>query len=97
MKLIVADGKRRQTDVANTEQLLRIIQSVPSKKAEPLTNTRMKPLMLDWTERENIGLRKPLKTVLAPCAQSNEIKNIHLVNYRGMGDLTVDQIAPDRY
>ena len=29
------DGKRRLTDVANTEQLLRIIQSIPSKKAEP--------------------------------------------------------------
>lgn len=30
-----ADGKKRLTDVVNTEQLLRIIQSVPSKKAEP--------------------------------------------------------------
>ena len=29
------DGKMRLTDVANTEQLLRIIQSIPSKKAEP--------------------------------------------------------------
>ena len=29
------DGKRYKTDVANTEQLLRIIQSTPSKKAEP--------------------------------------------------------------
>ena len=29
------DGKRYNTDVANTEELLRIIQSVPSKKAEP--------------------------------------------------------------
>ena len=29
------DGKRYSTDVANTEQLLRIIQSVPSRKAEP--------------------------------------------------------------
>ena len=29
------DGKRYNTDVANTEQLLRLIQSVPSKKAEP--------------------------------------------------------------
>ena len=29
------DGKKRFTDVANTEQLLRLIQSVPSKKAEP--------------------------------------------------------------
>ena len=29
------DGKRYKTDVANTEQLLRIIQSIPSRKAEP--------------------------------------------------------------
>ena len=29
------DGKRYQTDVATTEQILRIIQSIPSKKAEP--------------------------------------------------------------
>ncbi len=35
LKLKAADGKRRRTDVANTEQLLRIIQSIPSKKAEP--------------------------------------------------------------
>ena len=30
-----SDGKRRLTDVANTEQILRLIQSIPSKKAEP--------------------------------------------------------------
>lgn len=35
LKLKAADGKRRLTDVATTEQLLRIIQSIPSKKAEP--------------------------------------------------------------
>ena len=35
LKMKAADGKRRVTDVANTEQLLRIIQSIPSKKAEP--------------------------------------------------------------
>ena len=35
LKMLSADGKMRLTDVANTEQLLRIIQSVPSKKAEP--------------------------------------------------------------
>lgn len=29
------DGKNYKTDVANTEQLLRIIQSIPSPKAEP--------------------------------------------------------------
>ena len=36
LKMKATDGKRRPTDVANTEQLLRIIQSIPSKKAEPL-------------------------------------------------------------
>lgn len=35
LKLKAEDGKRRLTDVANTEQLLRLIQSVPSPKAEP--------------------------------------------------------------
>ena len=35
LKLKAADGKHRLTDVATTEQLLRIIQSIPSKKAEP--------------------------------------------------------------
>lgn len=35
LKLKSKDGKRRLTDVADTEQLLRIIQSIPSRKAEP--------------------------------------------------------------
>ena len=35
LKMIASDGKRRATDVATTEQLLRIIQSIPSPKAEP--------------------------------------------------------------
>ena len=35
LKMTAQDGKKRLTDVANTEQLLRIIQSIPSKKAEP--------------------------------------------------------------
>ena len=35
LKLKASDGKQRLTDVANTEQILRIIQSIPSKKAEP--------------------------------------------------------------
>ena len=35
LKMRAADGKNRLTDVADTEQLLRIVQSVPSKKAEP--------------------------------------------------------------
>ena len=35
LKMTDADGKKRLTDVADTEQLLRIIQSIPSPKAEP--------------------------------------------------------------
>ena len=35
LKLLAEDGKLRETDVADTEQLLRIIQSIPSPKAEP--------------------------------------------------------------
>ena len=35
LKMLSVDGKRYKTDVADTEQLLRIIQSVPSPKAEP--------------------------------------------------------------
>jgi len=35
LKMIAQDGKMRETDVGDTEQILRLIQSVPSKKAEP--------------------------------------------------------------
>lgn len=35
LKLVAADGKYRLTDCADTEGILRIIQSIPSKKAEP--------------------------------------------------------------
>lgn len=35
LKMLSSDGKRYKTDVADTEQLLRIIQSIPSPKAEP--------------------------------------------------------------
>jgi len=36
LKMIAQDGKMRETDVANAETIFRIIQTVPSKKAEPL-------------------------------------------------------------
>ena len=36
LKLPAADGKKRMTDVADLEQIFRIIQSIPSKKAEPI-------------------------------------------------------------
>ena len=36
LKLIASDGKYRSTDVLDTEGVFRLIESVPSKKAEPL-------------------------------------------------------------
>ena len=35
LKMQSSDGKKYKTDVADTEQLLRLIQSIPSPKAEP--------------------------------------------------------------
>ena len=35
LKMLAADGKMRKTDVADVEQLLRLVQSIPSPKAEP--------------------------------------------------------------
>ena len=35
LKMLAADNKMRITDVADTEQLFRLIQSIPSPKAEP--------------------------------------------------------------
>ena len=35
LKMLATDGKMRMTDVADIEQLFRLIQSIPSKKAEP--------------------------------------------------------------
>lgn len=36
LKMLAEDGKQRLTDVANAETLLRLVQSVPSPKAEPI-------------------------------------------------------------
>ena len=36
LKLSAADGKLRYSDVADLEQMLRLVQSIPSKKAEPI-------------------------------------------------------------
>lgn len=35
LKLVAEDGKLRETDVLNTKGILRLVQSIPSKKAEP--------------------------------------------------------------
>ncbi|WP_418752083.1 Bro-N domain-containing protein [Frisingicoccus sp.] len=57
LKMTAADGKKRLTDVADTEQLLRIIQSVPSPKAEPF---KAWLAMIKGTSDENIGFNEIL-------------------------------------
>ncbi len=55
LKMIAEDGKMRLTDVANPETLLRLIQSVPSPKAEPIRRPaiskaypKYKPSFVEW-------------------------------------------------
>ena len=60
-KMTAPDGKMRLTDVANTEQLLRIMQSVPSPKAEPYEHGL--PRLAASASRKPLTRNRPL-TVL---------------------------------
>jgi len=58
LKLTAADGKKYLTDVMNTEQVLRLIQSIPSPKIEPMKMwlARVGKERLDETEDPELGL-----------------------------------------
>ena len=65
LKMTAADGKKRMTDVADTEQLLRIIQSIPSPKAEPFklwlaeaTTTELSKTTNPQNFQENVEVAK---------------------------------------
>lgn len=62
LKLLAADGKLRLTDVVNTEQALRIIQSIPSPKAEPmkLWLAQVGAERLEETEDPEMGIFRSL-------------------------------------
>lgn len=62
LKLEAADGKRYLTDVMNTEQIFRLIQSVPSPKAEPmkLWLARVGTERLEETDDPELGLFRSL-------------------------------------
>jgi hypothetical protein len=66
LKMKSADGKRYNTDVANTEQLLRIIQSVPSPKAEPFKVwlARVGSERIDETVDPELTIERALETYL---------------------------------
>jgi len=66
LKMLAADGKMRVTDVADTEQLLRLIQSIPSKKAEPfkLWLARVGSERIDETADPELAIDRAMETYL---------------------------------
>lgn len=66
LKMLAADGKMRETDVADTEQLFRLMQSVPSKKAEPfkLWLAKVGRERIDEIEDPEIGIDRLMETYL---------------------------------
>lgn len=66
LKMEAEDGKMRLTDVADTEQLLRIIQSIPSPKAEPFKMwlARVGRERIDEMEDPELAINRALETYL---------------------------------
>ena len=66
LKLVAPDGKKRLTDVADTEQLLRLIQSIPSKKAEPFKMwlAKVGKERIDETEDPELTINRAMQTYL---------------------------------
>jgi len=66
LKMLAADGKMRLTDVADTEVMLRIIQSIPSPNAEPfkLWLARVGYERLEETADPELAINRALKTYL---------------------------------
>ena len=89
LKLKSSDGKFYNTDVADTEQLVRLIQSVPSKKAEPfkLWLAQVGKERLDEIEDPEIGIDRLMETYLKK-GYSKEWINQRLKSIEVRKDLT---------
>ena len=89
LKLKSSDGKFYNTDVADTEQLFRLIQSVPSKKAEPfkLWLAQVGRERLDEIEDPEIGIDRLMETYLKK-GYSKEWINQRLKSIEVRKDLT---------
>ncbi len=66
LKMKSSDGKKRMTDVADTEQLLRLIQSIPSPKAEPFKTWLAKVgyERIEETEDPELAFDRAMETYL---------------------------------
>ena len=67
LKMAAGDGKMRLTDVADTEQVLRLIQSIPSPKAEPFKQWMAKVgyERIEETEDPELSFDRAMETYLA--------------------------------
>ena len=73
LKLPAEDGKMRMTDVADTEQLFRLIQSIPSPKAEPfkLWLAKIAAERLDEMQDPELTIDRALEQYLQPGYSEN--------------------------
>jgi len=89
LKLESADGKKYLTDVADTEQLLRLIQSIPSPKAEPFKQwlAQVGAERIEETEDPELAFDRAMQTYLAK-GYSKEWINQRLKSIEVRKDLT---------
>jgi hypothetical protein len=96
LKMLANDGKMRLTDVADTEQLFRLIQSIPSPKAEPfkLWLAKVAAERLDEMQDPELSIDRALEQYLA-LGYSESWINQRLKSIEIRKELT-DECPPDR-
>ncbi len=89
LKLKAEDGKMRETDIADTEQLFRLIQSIPSPKAEPfkIWLAKVAKERIDEIQDPEIGIDRLMETYLKK-GYSKEWVNQRLKSIEVRKDLT---------
>jgi len=89
LKMLAPDGKKRETDCFSTENLLRIIQSIPSPKAEPfkLWLAQVGYERIEETEDPELAFDRAMKTYLQK-GYSKEWINQHLKSIEVRKELT---------
>lgn len=89
LKMVADDGKMRVTDIADTEQLFRLVQSIPSPKAEPfkLWIAKVARERMDEIEDPEIGIDRLMETYLKK-GYSKEWVNQRLKSIEVRKDLT---------
>ena len=91
LKMKAVDGKMRMTDVADTQQLLRIIQSIPSPKAEPfkLWLAKVGAERIDETIDPELSIDRGIQTYLKK-GYSDEWIHQRLLSIRIRNELTTE-------